>query len=81
VVADSHSFDEEQDPKPDCIEVKNWIRFRIKVMRIRNPAKKDYQTKVSASRFHPNRPCPSSMGAFLGTAIPCVVATAQHRST
>ncbi len=48
VVTNSHNFDEEQDPKPDRIEVKSWIRFRIKVMRIRNPAKKDYRTKVSA---------------------------------
>jgi hypothetical protein len=44
VVADWHSFDEEQDPKPDRIEVKSWIRLRIKVMRIRNPAKKDDRT-------------------------------------
>ncbi len=48
VVADWHSFDEEQDPKPDRIEVKNSIRIHIKVLRILNPGKNNFRTKVSA---------------------------------
>ncbi len=46
MVADSHHFDEEQDPDPDphlrekldLDSSQNRIPIRIKVMRIRNPA-------------------------------------------
>jgi hypothetical protein len=44
VVADLHHFDEENVPFPhlsrtgSSIEVQRWIRIRMKVMRIRNPA-------------------------------------------
>jgi hypothetical protein len=38
VAPDSRHFDEEQDPDLDRIKAKSWIRIRIKVMRIRNPA-------------------------------------------
>jgi hypothetical protein len=37
MVADSHHLDEKRDLDPDRMEVKSWIRIRIKVMRIRNP--------------------------------------------
>jgi hypothetical protein len=46
VVADSHHFDEEQDPDPHYsekldpdpgIEIKSWTRIRIYVIRIRIP--------------------------------------------
>jgi hypothetical protein len=40
VVADSHHLDENRDLDPDRLEVKSWIRIRIKVRRIRNPVGK-----------------------------------------
>jgi hypothetical protein len=33
VVADSHHFDEKQDPNPDPLKVKRWTRIRIKMKR------------------------------------------------
>jgi hypothetical protein len=49
VFAYSHHLDEKRDLDPDHMEVKSWIRIRIKVMRDPKPCRQETSTKSTIS--------------------------------